>query len=190
MKTCKNGHKENEIRRLKEYDASGELGAPFPVILVDSVDERFCAVCGERISVSFQNWTDLIAVVAVKRATDSHKLNGKEVRFLRRSLGRKAKDFAHDVAMSAEQLSRYENDKQPISEVYERLVRAHTCLGHFDQAYRLGVDMKGLLAMKISSVRPCDQSVSVELCLSEAGEETPKFTPMTQSDEQTWKMRA
>jgi transcriptional regulator with XRE-family HTH domain len=190
MNACTRGHQEIEKRRLNEYDASGLLGSPFPVILHNSADEKYCSTCDERISVVLPNWTDLVAMVAVSRAIHPCKLTGAEIKFLRKSLSRKAKEFAEELALSPEQYSRFENDKQPISEVYERLLRASVCLGHFDQAYRLKIDVRELLAMRIKGVRPCEESFEVQLELGESGksDDTPLSEP--DLDNIRWKRQA
>jgi len=153
------------IRRIEQFDAKDLIGAPFPVILHDSVDEKYDLNSGDVLSHVIPNVRALIAVVAIMRVASDQKLNGAEIRFLRKSLARKAKDFAEDVGISPEQLSRYENEKQPISLIYERFLRAAACLGHFDEAYGLGIDMKKLLTMKVRSVRPAERNFAVHLCL-------------------------
>jgi transcriptional regulator with XRE-family HTH domain len=158
-------HKGVGIRRLAEFDAKDLIGTPFPVILHDSVDEKYDLDSGEVLSHVIPNVRALIAVVAVMRAAKEQKLSGEEIRFLRKSLGRKAKDFAEDVGISPEQLSRYENNKQPISLIYERFLRAAVCLGHFDEAYRIGIDMKNLLAMRIRSACLAEDRCVMHLCL-------------------------
>lgn len=161
------------IRRLSTFDASTILGTPFAVVLHDAVDEKYCLECNSILGHIIPHPKDLSSVVAVLRAANPKKLCGKEIRFLRKSLARKAKDLADDIALSPEQLSRFENDKQPISEVYERLLRAIVCLGHFDTTSRLGIDAKHLLSMRIPSVRDCNDSVSTHLEFEIASIESP-----------------
>jgi len=161
-------HGDVKLRRLIKYEASGLLGTPFPVVLHDAVDEKYCGNCGEVLGHIVPDPKSLIAVVAVLRAANPQKLTGKEIRFLRKSLARKAKDFAGDISLSAEQLSRFENDKQPASEVYEKLVRLTVCLGHLDHTVRLGVDHRTFLTMRICSVRDCEEKLEFHLSMGPA----------------------
>lgn len=164
-KECQRGkdHKWTSIRRLGKYEVSGFLGTPFHVFLHDAVDEKYCGRCNEVLGHVVPEPKSLSAVVAVLRATRPRKLSGSEIKFLRKSLSRKAKELAEEMAVSPEQLSRFENDKQPISEVYERLLRATVCLGHFDVTHQLGIKTKELLSMKIDSVHDCENDTSFHL---------------------------
>jgi DNA-binding transcriptional regulator YiaG len=50
-------------------------------------------------------------------------LSGLEIRFLRKRLGKKAVEFAKELGIEAETLSRYENDRQEPSESLDKLIR-------------------------------------------------------------------
>lgn len=50
-------------------------------------------------------------------------LSGAEIRFLRKRLGKRAVDFAKDLGVEAETLSRYENDWNQPSESVDKLIR-------------------------------------------------------------------
>lgn len=153
------------IRRLERFNAQDILGSPFPVILENAVDEKYDMATGLAISHVIPDVQGLTTVVALLRAGRNQKLNGKEIKFLRKSLSSKAVDFAEAVGISPEQLSRYENDKQPIPLIYERLLRGAVYLGHFETAYRMGMDMKNLLTMKIVSAHSVENACFVSLCL-------------------------
>lgn len=104
------------------------------------------------------------------------KLNGTEIRFLRKSMGLKSLQLAEKLAVSPEHLSRFENNKQPITEVYEKLLRAAVCLHHLDDARGLSVDVKKVLSMKIVSAVCSENAVVQELFLSDT-DETQNLTP-------------
>lgn len=148
---------------LAEFDASGLLGTPFPVFIHDAVKEKTCSDCGTVLGHVVPMPDKLIAVVAVLRAINPIKLNGAEIRFLRKSVGLKAKEMAARIEISAEQFSRFENGRKPISEIYEKLLRAEVCLHHIESLPRIDVDIRGLLAMKIVSVRDVDKPIILRL---------------------------
>ena len=56
-------------------------------------------------------------------ATKSEALNGDEIRFLRKRLGKKAADFARQIGISEEHLSRMENNRLAASEGTDKLIR-------------------------------------------------------------------
>ena len=157
------GKANTETKVLAKFDASGLLGTPFQVFIEDAVKEKSCVECGEVLGHVIPMPDNLVAVAAVLRATNPIKLNGAEIRFLRKSVGLKAKEIANRMDISAEQFSRYENGKRPISEVYEKLLRAEVCLHHLESIKRIDVDVRGLLAMKIISVRDVGKPLSLHL---------------------------
>jgi DNA-binding transcriptional regulator YiaG len=66
---------------------------------------------------------ELHRVLAFAIATHPSKLSGSEIRFLRKYLGWSGKDFATTIGVAAETVSRWENDKERIGLVPERLLR-------------------------------------------------------------------
>lgn len=161
----KHQHEKIGIRRLDKFDATELLGTSHPVVLYDAVDEKFCETCGEVLGHIIPNFKGLISSVAVFRTSKATKLNGKDIKFLRKSLKKKAKEFAGDIAISPEQLSRFENDKQVISPVYERLLRAAVFLGHWDDVDRLCLNRLDLFQLEIPSVRSINDNLVFEFGL-------------------------
>lgn len=94
-----------ETKVLASFDASGLLGTPFPVYVEDAVKEKTCAKCGEVLGHIIPIPDNLVAVAAVLRATNPIKLNGDEIRFLRKSVGLKAKEISKRMEISPEQYS-------------------------------------------------------------------------------------
>ena len=72
-------------------------------------------------------------------------LSGEEVRFLRKRLGKKATDFAQNLGLEPETLSRMENGKQAISEQSDKLIRL---------LYAISCDDRELLERVSKLVRP------------------------------------
>jgi putative transcriptional regulator len=59
-------------------------------------------------------------------------LSGAEIRFLRKRLGAKAGDFARQIGLEPETLSRIENDPLPASERTDKLVRLYYAVASKD----------------------------------------------------------
>lgn len=104
---------------LYHYDT---LGAPFKVLLKNGVTVSVDEKTGEQIVAV----TDTIGLInAVVRARVSHplKLNGAELKFIRKSIGVKAVSIAKMLDMSPEHYSRCEGGKQPMSNQSEKVLR-------------------------------------------------------------------
>ena len=114
---------EDVIQEFRD-DAMG-----IPAILVNSV--RRIEHGGES-GVVVPDIPGLEAAMAVARVILPHKLNGREIRFLRRSLGLKAVTLASFLDVTPETLSRWENGPEAISTNAERVLRLrvlHTLKG-------------------------------------------------------------
>jgi len=59
-------------------------------------------------------------------------LGGAEIRFLRKRLGKKAADFAKQIGLEPETLSRIENDHLPASERTDKLIRLYYAVASKD----------------------------------------------------------
>lgn len=60
-------------------------------------------------------------------------LGGAEIKFLRKRLGQKASDFAKQIALEPETLSRIENDHLQASERTDKLIRLYYALASNDR---------------------------------------------------------
>jgi DNA-binding XRE family transcriptional regulator len=69
----------------------------------------------------------LVAAVSVARAKEPTKLNGREIRFLRKAIGFTAKELASDLDVSEETVSRWENGHLAIGNSVERILRWKVC---------------------------------------------------------------
>ena len=81
-----------------------------------------CNTCGHR-SVKIPAITELHALIAMEVATKKEQLSPQEIRFLRKHLGFSSKDFAKQIGVTPEHLSRWENGKSPCPSTAERLIR-------------------------------------------------------------------
>lgn len=78
--------------------------------------------CGE--SVVLKSTPSLLRSIAFCFAYKPAMLRGRELRFIRHVIGRKARDFAQMLSISPEYLSRLENEVQVAGASLDKLVRA------------------------------------------------------------------
>ncbi|MDI7269172.1 MAG: helix-turn-helix domain-containing protein [Myxococcota bacterium] len=99
-----------------KFDVSG-----LPVIL-RGVETRVCAACGEREVVvpNIEGLHRLLTNILVRKPRG---LAGREIRFLRKYLGWSGVDFAAQMGVTPETVSRWETGAQPISATADRLLR-------------------------------------------------------------------
>lgn len=98
------------------FDACG-----LPVIL-HGVETRVCSSCGER-EVVVPNIEGLHRFLAKHLIMKPRRLSGREIRFLRKYLGWSGVDFAENMGVTPETVSRWETDSQAIGVTADRLLR-------------------------------------------------------------------
>lgn len=108
--------------RVDQFDAT-DLGAPFKVILKDSVKVVSDDRTGELINYTIPDPDGLLRVVAFARVLHSRKLSGAEIRFLRKAVGVKQKDLATAIEVKPEHLSKVESGTLPLGPGSEKLLR-------------------------------------------------------------------
>ncbi|MEM6895833.1 MAG: hypothetical protein AAF576_00535 [Pseudomonadota bacterium] len=159
------------LRECVEFDAAHILGAPFPVTLHGGVQEKVCMNCGGKLGHVFKKPRELAGMVAVIRACYPLKLNGAEIKFLRKCLGLRAKELARQIECDPAVLSRFENDKQVITDRFEKLLRAGVLLRFNREAFVLGVDQYSIMNMSIPAAAAAPRSYCVSMSLKDdAGE--------------------
>lgn len=99
-------------------------GLGVPVVLCN-VDIAKCKSCGIADPI-VDNMKDLMDAVARAIVFKHTPLTGHEVRFLRKYLGKSAKDFSTGIGIDPATLSRWENSHIPVGGTGERLVRLVT----------------------------------------------------------------
>lgn len=104
-----------------------DTGLPYPVTIKHGVELEVDADTGEPISETVLNYESFIRTLALVRCAIPNRLNGAEVRFLRTVRDISAKDFAREMGVSHEHISRVENNKLNMSETLDRLVRIVSC---------------------------------------------------------------
>ncbi len=96
-------------------------GLPFEVQLLNVPVQR-CPSCGEQVD-SIPRPEELHRILGLHMVEKAGRLEGAEVRFLRKLLDWSAKDLAKVFGVDSKTVSRWENDKDPMGPVSERLLR-------------------------------------------------------------------
>lgn len=110
-------------RENVKYDEAG-----LPGVTLVNVEVSRCAECGE-YEVAIPRIAELHAVLARGIAKKPGRLDGNEVRFLRKFLGFSAGEFAKIIDVHPSTMSRWETGKEPIGKVSDRLLRALVIIG-------------------------------------------------------------
>jgi transcriptional regulator with XRE-family HTH domain len=160
MGNAANGRYSREI--LPSYLVDDLLG--FPVEVIDSVQKEVCPESGD-INITITNVPGLIAAACVARVLLPQKLSGKEIKSLRKSLEITGKALAEILNVTAETISRWENDKEPIGPNSELLLRAHVAI-QLKERTAIPFDLKQIIEMKIESAcMPKDKPI-IQLILN------------------------
>ncbi len=101
-----------------EYDLTG---LPYAIVLAGVPLER-CPACGEE-AITVPDPEGLHRAIALTIVAADRPLLGAEVRFLRKLLDKSAADLAGLMGVDVKTLSRWENGRQKIGRVAERLLR-------------------------------------------------------------------
>lgn len=141
------------FRTLDRYEDCS-LGLPYPVVLLNGAEEEIDDDTGARIGISIPHLEDLIATVAITRALHPMQLDGAEVKFIRRVIGKTAKDLAANLGMAPETYSRWETGKQAVGEWADRQVRLAAIVLLLEKAARLSADTKAVVGLRIQPKRP------------------------------------
>jgi transcriptional regulator with XRE-family HTH domain len=161
MKQCEKCGGKLAMRVLPEYQHE-VIGLP-GVVLVDTVEERYCINCGEVASVSFPNLPGMIAAIAVTRAKHRQKLGGRDIRFMREALGWSSRELAEKLGLNAATMSRLENDRQAMGSTSEKLLRVMVCEFLAAKAPAIDADAKEVILMRIEPINPRLQPPRIRL---------------------------
>jgi putative zinc finger/helix-turn-helix YgiT family protein len=96
------------------------------VKVLNAVVVQRCSACSEEM-IGIPDLQGLARAAAMARAQSHERLTGKEVRFIRRALDMKQTEFAAAMDLSAEHVSRWENNHNGIGAASEKLVRHNVC---------------------------------------------------------------
>jgi putative zinc finger/helix-turn-helix YgiT family protein len=118
MKTCREcGNSMQTSRENHRYTESG-----LPNVTLLNMEVHRCSDCGA-VSMPIRNIEGLHRAIAFTVARQRARLSGAEIRFLRKHLGLSAEDFALTIGVTASTVSRWENEREPMGVVAERLLR-------------------------------------------------------------------
>ncbi len=138
---------------LPRYQDDGLVGLP-NVVVLNAARQYTCEECGTDNGISVPDIKGLEAAVAVTRVMIPVKLTGREIRFLRTALGLKATELAERLGIggAGEKISRWENEKVPISSRDEKMLRI--LAGHelSERAKAIEFDETKIFAMKIPAI--------------------------------------
>lgn len=117
MKCSECGEPMTSARENYSYTASG-----LPYVTLVGVEVRRCKACGDH-EVVLPKIEQLHRAIALALIGKLPRLTAAEVRYLRKYLGWSGADFARHMGVTAESVSRWENDREPMSAVADRLLR-------------------------------------------------------------------
>lgn len=110
-------------RTLARYEDDGLVGLP-NVVILNAAQEFVCEECGTDNGIAIPDEKGLEAAVAVNRVMMPLKLIGREIRFLRKSIGLTAKQLVGALGLQAEEtVSKWENDHRLIPVSNEKMLR-------------------------------------------------------------------
>jgi DNA-binding transcriptional regulator YiaG len=119
-----------DVRVLQEEYELDTLGAPFKVVLLDSVSVSIDPQTGDE-KVEIPDVVGLINAVVRRRVLHPRKLSGAEIKFIRNALGVRAKPLAKFLDMSPEHFSRCEAGAKVMSGANEKVFRMFAFSGTF-----------------------------------------------------------
>jgi len=149
MAMCKCGGL-SERKRLDSYVVPGTLLGVENVTLINAVSEEKCAKCGKG-KIIIPDIPGLITAVALTRAKLPFKLNHHEIKFVRKAMDLSAKELAHHLKVTPETLSRWENEKLPMSEQAEAFFRLIAIALLSDRAAAVDPEMDKVAKMDVQA---------------------------------------
>ncbi|MEO7327851.1 MAG: helix-turn-helix domain-containing protein [Minicystis sp.] len=94
-----------------------------PEVIVVGLVVEHCPACGATEEV-WPEMEPMYRALAAAIIAKPHRLTGAEIRVLRNVLGWTAVELASHLGVSSSQVSRWENDREPIGPVADRMLRA------------------------------------------------------------------
>ena len=144
---CK-GLMEKSVRPEHTEDLGGVV-----VKVLNAVQVFSCGECHSEI-VAIPDMDGLAYATAISRALNPVRLQGREVKFMRRALDMTQAEFAKAMDLAAETVSRWENDARGIGGACEKLTRHNVCA----------------LLQKVATARPYDPAVITKMQFVELAE--------------------
>jgi YgiT-type zinc finger domain-containing protein len=160
----------------KEMNACYECGEPVERVKKDyrfvesgldnvilcNIEVDHCPKCGD--SPLIFRIDDVFLAIAASLIAKPFELNGKEVRFLRKSMDAGVEEFARKLGVDRSHLSRLENGALAISRQTDRLVRALVLLHRPELLEKLtAVETREAVLKRLEEIKPEAAAVTVEL---------------------------
>jgi DNA-binding transcriptional regulator YiaG len=143
---------------IESYEPNKKLYAGIRVALVNqAVQSRVCDKC-ETNRVEIPDPEGLTAAVVVARVTNRVKLNGSEIKFIRKAMEMPAKEVAKLLDVSEETISRWENGHQPIGGANEKIFRYMACKSLAEKAPAIQWSIDDIMSLDIAA-RISDEEV-------------------------------
>lgn len=124
------------------------------------------AVIDENGDVHIPHPDRLMAAAALFRCTLPQRLNGQEMKFVRKSMGMSAKDWAAQLSSDPSTLSRWESGKQPISVAHEKLLRLTAIFSLRRDAPGIDFDKKDVTQLRLEGFAQADKFLSMTFYLT------------------------
>jgi len=140
-------------RLLMDQFPTDRMG--IPLVLVESAHEEICESCGARANIIIPDLAGLVAAVAMSLILAPYKLNGREIRFLRKAAGWSSKELAEKLGVAAESVTRWEKG-QAVGDSMERVLRMKFGSELHPRAQAIDYDSNEVLDMKIQPMRPAN----------------------------------
>lgn len=137
-----------KYKTLENYKVTN-LGLPYPVTIINSATERFDQL-KKTSSVSIPDFDGFLAALGIVRAMVANKLLGSEIRFLRKVIGLRSKEFAEKMGIDPATVSRWENDVRPPSEDKERIMRVMVIAMLSDRAPNLAKQFTSMMVLQMA----------------------------------------
>lgn len=125
----------------------------YPVMLHCGADRISCGDCLHE-TVLIRDLPGLMATVAASRIMMGEKLSGREMQLIRKAANLKAVDLAKRLDVSAETISRWENDREPMRAESERGFRLQMLDVLSTRAHVSKEDFQNLIGLAINPIRP------------------------------------
>lgn len=150
-----------KYKTLDVYEVSN-LGLPYPVSIVDSAIQKQDTLTGS-VSVSIPDFEGFLASLGIVRAMVANKLLGSEIRFLRKVIGLKSKEFAGEIGVDPATISRWENGNQLPSEDKERILRIIVIAMLAERAPRVASQFEPLMTAQMALKTPFEKGYKPKL---------------------------
>ena len=98
------------------------VGSGLPNVYLIGIKYEVCKTCGSQ-AANIPAIKQLMQIIARAVVESEAPLTGPEIRFLRKRLGKKASEFGQLIGVTAEQVSRWENDHNPPERSADKLIR-------------------------------------------------------------------